>query len=51
MLSHTGVGLCLKLGKILFLENHNLIALERLAHYSFSQSTSLERQGIPFTYI
>lgn len=35
MLSHTGVGLCLKLGKILFLENHNLIALERLAHYSF----------------
>lgn len=49
MLSHTGVGVCLKLGKIWFLENHNLIALERLARYSFTQSTSMlwKDKGFP----
>lgn len=49
MPSHTGVGVCLKLGKIWFLENQNLTALERLAPYSFSQSTSMlwKDKGFP----
>lgn len=43
------VCVCLKLGKIWFSENHNLIVLERLACDSFSQSTSIlwKDKGFP----
>lgn len=47
--THTGVGVSVKLGKIWFLENNNLIALERLACYPFSQPTSMlwKDKGFP----